>query len=138
MAPKRHAATSSPAPTTTKPLSSGPATLKANANAIEIAQYVLQQYLASTPQRTMLLDAFMGFLAVIAVVQFLYCVLGGNFVSFPLLFLSKPGFLCVLRVAGLVWLCYDGWANVYPETEIAIQRLPERFLCCCWSIRPHG
>ena len=34
----------------------------------------------------------MGFLAVIAVVQFLYCVLGGNFVSFPLLFLSNLAF----------------------------------------------
>lgn len=137
MAPKRHAATSSPAPTTTKPLSSGPATLKANANAIEIAQYILQQYLSSTPQRTMLLDAFMGFLAVIAVVQFLYCVLGGNFVSFPLLFLSNLALYAFYGLL-LVWFRCDGWANVCSETEIAIQRLPERFLCCCWSIRPHG
>jgi len=91
MAPKRHAATtttsSTPSTTTTttttnttpSTLSSGPATLKSNSSPFEIAHYVLNQYLTTTPQRTMLLDAFMGFLAIVAVVQFLYCVLAGNY-----------------------------------------------------------
>ena len=83
----------------------------------------------------MLLDAFMGFLAVIAVVQFLYCVLGGNYVSFAL---SLSILTFYVSYGLLVLLCCDGWANVYPEKMTAIQRLPERFLRCCWSIRPHG
>ncbi|OJJ86445.1 putative oligosaccharyl transferase subunit Dad1 [Aspergillus glaucus CBS 516.65] len=86
MAPKRHAAATTPSTTnnntttTPKPtLSSGPATLKPNASPLEIAHYVLNQYLMTTPQRTKLLDAFMGFLAIVAVAQFLYCVLAGNY-----------------------------------------------------------
>ena len=41
----------------------------------------MHQYLASTPQRTLLLDAFMAFLVVIGVLQFVYCVVAGNYVS---------------------------------------------------------
>ncbi|KAJ5788518.1 hypothetical protein N7457_003508 [Penicillium paradoxum] len=86
MAPKRHAAsttsaepsTPTPAPTTPK-LSSGPATLKTNASAFEIAQHVWQQYASSTPQRILLLDAFMVFLILVGGLQFLYCVLAGNY-----------------------------------------------------------
>ncbi|KAJ5455458.1 hypothetical protein N7475_010579 [Penicillium sp. IBT 31633x] len=86
MAPKRHAAsttsaapsTPTPAPTTPK-LSSGPAALKTNASAAEIAQHVWQQYASTTPQRTLLLDAFMAFLVLVGGLQFLYCVLAGNY-----------------------------------------------------------
>ncbi|PLB41938.1 putative oligosaccharyl transferase subunit Dad1 [Aspergillus candidus] len=81
------AASSSPSTTATTTtttaastkLSSGPKTLSANSSAFEIAQHVWQQYLTSTPQRTKMLDAFMGFLALIGAVQFLYCVLAGNY-----------------------------------------------------------
>ncbi|KAJ5085891.1 hypothetical protein N7532_010662 [Penicillium argentinense] len=81
MPAKRHAATTTSAatPATTAPLSSGPATLKTNASPAEIAQHVWQQYLATTPQRTMLLDAFMAFLVLVGGLQFLYCVLAGNY-----------------------------------------------------------
>ncbi|CAP93489.1 Pc16g08190 [Penicillium rubens Wisconsin 54-1255] len=86
MAPKRHAAsttsaapsTPTPAPTTPK-LSSGPATLKTNASAAEIAGHVWQQYASTTPQRTLLLDAFMAFLVLVGGLQFVYCVLAGNY-----------------------------------------------------------
>jgi len=86
MPSKRHAAsTASAATPTTAPLSSGPATLKTNASAAEIAMHVWQQYITSTPQRTLLLDAFMVFLVLVGGLQFLYCVLAGNYVStFPL------------------------------------------------------
>ncbi|KAI9931811.1 hypothetical protein ASPWEDRAFT_376924 [Aspergillus wentii DTO 134E9] len=70
---KRHAATGASS------LSSGPATLKANSSPVEIAHHVWQQYTSTTPQRTMLLDAFMAFLVLIGGVQFLYCVLAGNY-----------------------------------------------------------
>ncbi|KAF3394627.1 Dolichyl-diphosphooligosaccharide--protein glycosyltransferase subunit DAD1 [Penicillium rolfsii] len=81
MAVKRHAAstTSAPAPVTPATLSSGPSTLKTNASAAAIAQHVWEQYLATTPQRTLLLDAFMAFLVLVGGLQFLYCVLAGNY-----------------------------------------------------------
>ncbi|KAJ5142790.1 uncharacterized protein N7515_001577 [Penicillium bovifimosum] len=89
MPPKRHAASttsatpSAPAPTpspaVTPKLSSGPATLKTNASVAEIAQHVWQQYASTTPQRTLLLDAFMVFLVLVGGLQFLYCVLAGNY-----------------------------------------------------------
>ncbi|CAG8104666.1 unnamed protein product [Penicillium olsonii] len=81
----RHAAsTTSAAPSAvttpaTPKLSSGPATLKTNASAAEIAQHVWQQYVSTTPQRTLLLDAFMAFLVLVGGLQFLYCVLAGNY-----------------------------------------------------------
>ncbi|EKV11208.1 Oligosaccharyl transferase subunit Dad1, putative [Penicillium digitatum] len=90
MAPKRHAAsttsaasstpTPTPAPALTTPkLSSGPNTLKANASAAEIAGHVWKQYASTTPQRTLLLDAFMAFLVLVGGLQFMYCVLAGNY-----------------------------------------------------------
>ncbi|GKZ35472.1 oligosaccharyltransferase complex subunit epsilon [Aspergillus brasiliensis] len=60
-------------------LSSGPKTLTQNSSIYDIAHTVWQQYLATTPQRTMLLDAFMGFLVLVGGVQFVYCVVGGNY-----------------------------------------------------------
>ncbi|KAJ5157187.1 Defender against death DAD protein, partial [Penicillium canariense] len=81
MPSKRHAAstTSAPAAVTPPTLSSGPSTLKTNASAAEIAHHVWGQYLATTPQRTLLLDAFMAFLVLVGGLQFLYCVLAGNY-----------------------------------------------------------
>jgi oligosaccharyltransferase complex subunit epsilon len=76
MPPKRQPPAAAPT------LSSGPQTLKPNASVLEIAQFIWSEYTTSTPQRTMLLDVFMGFLAVVAVVQFVYCVVAGNFVRF--------------------------------------------------------
>lgn len=52
-----------------------------------------RNYLAKTDQRTKLLDAFMAFLVVVGALQFVYCVIGGNFVS-------VLGFLCVFLGAG--------------------------------------
>ncbi|KAI6259866.1 hypothetical protein MCOR19_003791 [Pyricularia oryzae] len=40
---------------------------------------VADHYLKSTPQRTKLLDVFLGFLVVNGALQFLYCILAGNF-----------------------------------------------------------
>lgn len=47
----------------------------------EVALGIWQNYLDTTPQRTKLIDAFMAFLIVVGVLQFVYCVLVGNFVS---------------------------------------------------------
>ncbi|RAH55029.1 defender against death DAD protein, partial [Aspergillus piperis CBS 112811] len=70
---------SAPAASSSSLLSSGPKTLTQNSSIYDIAHTVWQQYLATTPQRTMLLDAFMGFLVLVGGVQFVYCVVGGNY-----------------------------------------------------------
>lgn len=41
-----------------------------------------ENYKNSTTQRVKLLDAFMGFLVVVGGLQFAYCVVGGNYVSY--------------------------------------------------------
>lgn len=39
-----------------------------------------RHYQKATPQRTKLIDAFLGFLVAVGVLQFVYCVLAGNYV----------------------------------------------------------
>lgn len=47
---------------------------------------IYNHYVNSTPQRTKLIDVFMVFLVVVGGLQFLYCVLAGNYVCWkPLL-----------------------------------------------------
>ena len=41
---------------------------------------VVSHYVKTTPQRTKLIDVFMAYLAVVGAIQFLYCILAGNFV----------------------------------------------------------
>ena len=48
-----------------------------------IAMNVFNHYKETTPQRTLLIDAFMAFLIAVGGLQFLYCVLAGNFVCSP-------------------------------------------------------
>ncbi|CAL3963958.1 unnamed protein product [Diplocarpon coronariae] len=45
----------------------------------QIALGIWQNYLDKTPQRTKLIDVFMGFLVVVGVLQFVYCVIVGNY-----------------------------------------------------------
>jgi len=45
----------------------------------EIALGIWQNYLDTTPQRTKLIDVFMVFLVVVGVLQFVYCVIAGNY-----------------------------------------------------------
>ncbi|PBP27286.1 defender against death DAD protein [Diplocarpon rosae] len=45
----------------------------------EIALGIWQNYLDKTPQRTKLIDVFMSFLVVVGVLQFVYCVIVGNY-----------------------------------------------------------
>ncbi|KAM0104188.1 oligosaccharyltransferase complex subunit epsilon [Aspergillus fumigatus] len=57
-------------------LSSGPAVLSSNSSVYQIAHHVWQQYLTTTPQRTMMLDAFMPFNAFLSG----FCAAVGQFV----------------------------------------------------------
>ena len=73
--------------TTTAPKSSQSAVPKSTSTPIstQSAQDILLQiwnnYLEKTPQRVKLIDVFMAFLVVVGGVQFVYCVLAGNYVS---------------------------------------------------------
>ena len=67
-----------------KPTSSAAGSLPGGAAGLQnwdrVIANICQHYLEATPQRTKLLDVFMGFLAVVGAIQFLYCVLAGNYV----------------------------------------------------------
>ncbi|KAK3337112.1 DAD family-domain-containing protein [Cercophora scortea] len=45
----------------------------------QVVQNIASHYIKETPQRTKLLDAFMAFLVAVGALQFLYCVLAGNY-----------------------------------------------------------
>ncbi|KAL2433273.1 hypothetical protein ABEF95_003195 [Exophiala dermatitidis] len=66
-----------PSTTAAKPVSQS--SLSSRSSAQEIIVHVWNRYLQDTPSRTMLLDVFMAFLVVIGGVQFLYCVVAGNY-----------------------------------------------------------
>lgn len=66
-----------------KPQSSKPAPsskIRNTQDAQEIVLGVWNNYVDQTPQRVKLLDAFMAFLIVVGVLQFVYCVIAGNYV----------------------------------------------------------
>ncbi|KAL9618803.1 MAG: hypothetical protein Q9160_006526 [Pyrenula sp. 1 TL-2023] len=45
----------------------------------QIAQHISTRYLHTTPPRTKLLDAFLAYLVLVGGVQFVYCVVAGNY-----------------------------------------------------------
>ena len=91
MAPKRGTTPTAPTPAvaaSSKAKPGGPPSIAG------VAANMADYYKASTPQRTKLLDAFMAFLAAVGGLQFLYCVLAGNYVgihSLLRLCLRAPG-----------------------------------------------
>ena len=50
------------------------------ANWDKVLQNIYNYYMTETPQRTKLLDAFLAFLAAVGALQFVYCILAGNYV----------------------------------------------------------
>ncbi|KAK1240921.1 hypothetical protein MKX07_006354 [Trichoderma sp. CBMAI-0711] len=49
------------------------------ANWDKVLQNIYQYYMKETPQRTKLIDVFLVFIAVVGALQFLYCILAGNY-----------------------------------------------------------
>ncbi|KAI1265996.1 defender against death DAD protein [Xylariaceae sp. FL1019] len=45
----------------------------------KVATNIFQHYQKTTPQRTKLIDVFMAFLVIVGGLQFVYCVLAGNY-----------------------------------------------------------
>ncbi|KAL7950785.1 oligosaccharyl transferase [Trichoderma barbatum] len=58
---------------------SAPAAKNAPANWDKVLQNIYQYYMNETPQRTKLIDVFLVFIAVVGALQFLYCILAGNY-----------------------------------------------------------
>ncbi|KAF7923553.1 hypothetical protein BELL_0005g00040 [Botrytis elliptica] len=92
MAPKKNAAaaaaiappTTQTTTTTTTIPSSTPIKIPSksssqNQSPQQVAIGIWQNYLDKTPQRTKLIDVFMSFLVVVGVLQFVYCILAGNY-----------------------------------------------------------
>ncbi|KAF2634114.1 defender against death DAD protein [Massarina eburnea CBS 473.64] len=81
MPPKARTVPGTPATTSTASTASSPAVSKkhGNPNAQNIAQGIWSKYVSKTPQRVKLLDSFMLFLVVVGALQFLYCLIVGNF-----------------------------------------------------------
>jgi oligosaccharyltransferase complex subunit epsilon len=46
----------------------------------DVLNNLIKTYQDTTPQRTKLIDVFLAFLVAVGVVQFLYCILAGNYV----------------------------------------------------------
>ncbi|RDW78111.1 dolichyl-diphosphooligosaccharide--protein glycosyltransferase subunit OST2 [Coleophoma crateriformis] len=72
---------STPAATSTPsvPVKSTPKSSSGNLSPQEVALSIWQNYLDTTPQRTKLIDVFMTFLVVVGALQFVYCVIAGNY-----------------------------------------------------------
>ncbi|KAL6251885.1 oligosaccharyltransferase complex subunit epsilon [Rhinocladiella similis] len=68
---------STPSVTPSKPLTA--TSLSPRSSPQEIIVHVWNRYLQDTPSRMMLLDAFMAWLVVVGGIQFVYCVLAGNY-----------------------------------------------------------
>jgi oligosaccharyltransferase complex subunit epsilon len=112
MAPKKNAAAraispapppAAPSPATTKPTTTSSAATATTPKAPSAktvgtgssgaqswnsaVNSLLAHYVDTTPQRTKLVDAFMAFLVAVGVLQFVYCVVAGNYVRFSFFFL---------------------------------------------------
>jgi len=127
MAPKSRAPEKSTTATPAKSSSKHTGSLDAQ----HIAQNIWDRYVSQTPQRVKLLDSFLAFLAVVGVLQFVYCILVGNFVSttFPCLTKQIPPLLEKYKEAWLLML----W-----ERATAIQRLPIGIQRHRRPVRAHG
>lgn len=67
-------------PAAVVPSSKSSSKASANQSPQDIALGIWKNYLDTTPQRTKLIDVFMAFLVVVGALQFVYCVLVGNYV----------------------------------------------------------
>jgi len=59
--------------------SSSSSNLRQTSNVAKILEHIWNNYAEKTPQRVKLIDAFMAFLVVVGGLQFVYCVIGGNY-----------------------------------------------------------
>ena len=84
----------------------------------DIALAVWQNYLDTTPQRTKLIDIFMAFLVAVGGLQFVYCVIAGNYVRClgsggKVMLILSPAFQCLfVRILSYRWtICFDWYVR---------------------------
>ncbi|KAF2869453.1 DAD family-domain-containing protein [Massariosphaeria phaeospora] len=77
--PPKSRASAPPAPPLPAKSSSASKSGGGSTSAQDIVQGIWSKYTAKTPQRVKLLDSFLAFLVVVGVLQFVYCVVVGNF-----------------------------------------------------------
>lgn len=95
MAPRKSARESTPA--AAAPVVSAPAApvskpSKATGQATTwdaVLQNIYSHYIKETSQRTKLIDAFLVFLLVVGALQFVYCVVAGNYVRGRIMYCSE-------------------------------------------------
>lgn len=63
-----------------RPAKTPPTSLRNAQDAQEILVGIWNRYVEETPQRVKLMDVFMAFLVVVGVLQFVYCIVAGNYV----------------------------------------------------------
>jgi hypothetical protein len=142
-----------PTRSTNKPATSSNSSSGQVRNAQDLQQIgagVWNKYVDETPQRVKLLDAFLVFLIVVGVLQFVYCVIAGNFVSIHTYFSQSMGASgrkgrdgrkrLLLQAWGLILRnYYHLWlANNDISLFTAFQRFPLRLLGDCWPVCPHS
>ncbi|KAK4447655.1 DAD family-domain-containing protein [Podospora aff. communis PSN243] len=76
-APAQLSSTPAPAPTPVKQAAKSAPSSKQNWD--QVVVNLANHYQNKTPQRTKLIDAFMAFLVVVGALQFVYCVVAGNY-----------------------------------------------------------
>ncbi|KAK0632387.1 oligosaccharyl transferase subunit [Immersiella caudata] len=76
-APPQQPSTPAPAPAPVKQVAKSAPSSKQNWD--QVVVNLVNHYQNKTPQRTKLIDAFMAFLVVVGALQFVYCVLAGNY-----------------------------------------------------------
>jgi hypothetical protein len=83
---------------------------RANVQWNKVIPTLWSHYVDNTPQRIKLVDAFMMFLVVVGVIQFINCALLGTFVSLGKLYvpLSSANRYSALQRFPL-WILCDGW-----------------------------
>jgi hypothetical protein len=150
MAPRKREqtpSTSTPVVTST-PQSSRPTSSSKNnsSSAQQIVDGIWKNYVNKTPQRVKLLDAFMAFLAVVGALQFVYCVIVGNFVSYSLycIELEEHHYIREGRWEEDNRMIKERTKPTNSENTslinciTALQRLPRRLQLHSRSIRPHS
>lgn len=132
MAPKRNAAavpkisqTTAERPITTVPQATVATKISKknnqSLNAGEVLNSIWQKYVDETPQRTKLIDVFMAFLVVVGVLQFVYCVIVGNYVC--------GGAACIAQGVGI---------RMVANEMIAIQCFLVGILGDGWTVCSYG
>jgi len=76
-APAQQPSTPAPAPAPVKQVAKSAPSSKQNWDHVVVN--LANHYQKKTPQRTKLIDAFLAFLVVVGALQFVYCVLAGNY-----------------------------------------------------------